>query len=69
MAIRQGRTTRWVKSTYSGGNGACVEVQSPERQIVAVRDSKVPSGPSLTVAPASWAAFVGGVEGGTFDRA
>ncbi|MGN0119110.1 MAG: DUF397 domain-containing protein, partial [Streptomyces albidoflavus] len=29
MAIHQGATTDWTKSSYSTGNGACVEVKSP----------------------------------------
>ncbi|MEV2247092.1 DUF397 domain-containing protein, partial [Streptomyces sp. NPDC049970] len=29
MAILQGATDNWTKSSYSGGNGACVEVKSP----------------------------------------
>ncbi|MBW1597725.1 DUF397 domain-containing protein [Streptomyces sp. JJ38] len=69
MAIRQGKTTRWVKSSYSGGNGACVEVKSPLRATIAVRDSKNPQGPSLAFAPVSWTSFVGAVEGGELDRA
>ncbi|MEU9717209.1 DUF397 domain-containing protein [Streptomyces sp. NPDC004126] len=65
MAIRQGGTENWTKSSYSGGNGACVEVKSPVTQAIAVRDSKVQDGPSLTFAPGSWTSFVTGVvEGG-----
>lgn len=53
MAIRQGATVNWVKSSYSA-NGACVEVKSPVMEAIAVRDSKVQDGPSLTFAPGSW---------------
>ena len=36
----------WRESTYSGGNGDCIEVASLGLA-VAVRDSKVPNGPVL----------------------
>ncbi|WLQ34430.1 DUF397 domain-containing protein [Streptomyces castrisilvae] len=58
MAIRQGATENWTKSSYSGGNGACVEVKSPLVQAIAVRDSKVIEGPSITFVPGAWNAFV-----------
>lgn len=67
MAIRQGATSTWVKSSYSGGNGACVEVKSPAPLTIAVRDSKDPEGPSLSFRPESWAAFVAEVSGGVYD--
>jgi hypothetical protein len=67
MAILQGATSTWTKSSYSGGNGACVEVKSPEVRSIAVRDSKAPEGPSVSFAPASWNAFVHEVSGGAFD--
>lgn len=62
MAIQQGNTTEWIKSSYSA-NGACVEVKSPTRSAVAVRDSKAPDGPSLSFPPGTWAGFVAGVAG------
>lgn len=68
MAIQQGKTDRWVKSSYSGGNGACVEVKSPVTQTIAVRDSKNPLGPSLGFAPGTWEAFVGAVDTGSLGR-
>ncbi|MCF6525875.1 DUF397 domain-containing protein [Streptomyces sp. JJ36] len=58
MAMQQGMTTEWVKSTHSTGNGACVEVASPTMRAVAVRDSKVPQGPALRFGPEAWTGFV-----------
>ncbi|MFI9629556.1 DUF397 domain-containing protein [Streptomyces sp. NPDC052042] len=58
MAILQGATDQWTKSSYSGGNGACVEVRSPFTQAIAVRDSKAPEGPSINFVPAAWNTFV-----------
>ncbi|MBB5939853.1 DUF397 domain-containing protein [Streptomyces zagrosensis] len=66
MAIRRGDTHAWQKSTHSGGNGACVEVASPGIQVIAVRDSKDPSGPSLSFSPESWDSFIADVNGGAF---
>ncbi|MFG2878084.1 DUF397 domain-containing protein [Streptomyces sp. NPDC048337] len=49
----------WRKSSYSGSQGGeCVEVAT-HPAAVHVRDSKVTDGPVLTVAPTTWAAFVG----------
>ncbi|MFF3456537.1 DUF397 domain-containing protein [Streptomyces sp. NPDC002730] len=48
----------WRKSSYSGDEGGdCVEVAA-HPLAVHIRDSKNPTGPVLTVAPAAWAAFV-----------
>ncbi|MGP4000711.1 DUF397 domain-containing protein [Streptomyces sp. 8N706] len=67
MAIQQGATDIWTKSSYSAGNGACVEVKSPAPRTVAVRDSKDPEGPSLSFAPETWTAFVAELSQGAFD--
>jgi hypothetical protein len=49
----------WFKSSYSsGGGGECVEVAAAV-DAVHIRDSKVRTGPILTVTPQAWAVFVG----------
>ncbi|WP_430478893.1 DUF397 domain-containing protein [Streptomyces sp. P11-1] len=50
---------KFVKSSYSGGNAGqeCVEVARNIPRTVAVRDSKRPGGPVVTVAPDAWGAF------------
>ncbi|MCX3059038.1 DUF397 domain-containing protein [Streptomyces beihaiensis] len=58
MAIIKGATPMWIKSSYSAGNGACVELKSPAAHSVAVRDSKDPHGPTLAFDPTTWSAFV-----------
>ncbi|MEV3929186.1 MULTISPECIES: DUF397 domain-containing protein [unclassified Streptomyces] len=47
----------FVKSSYSSGNGECVEVARNIPLAVAVRDSKRLDGPVLTVTPTAWDAF------------
>ncbi|MFG1916613.1 DUF397 domain-containing protein [Micromonospora sp. NPDC048898] len=50
---------RWRKSSRSSGNGgACVEVADNLADVVGVRDSKDPTGPTLAFAPTAWRAFV-----------
>jgi Domain of unknown function (DUF397) len=46
------------KSKYSNNDGACVEVATNLPGLVAVRDSKDPSGPSLVFRADSWKAFL-----------
>jgi hypothetical protein len=51
---------RWRKSSYSGDTGGeCVEVADLTPH-VAVRDSKNPDGPALSITPAAFAAFAAG---------
>ncbi|MFJ1552625.1 DUF397 domain-containing protein [Streptomyces mirabilis] len=50
---------RWRKSSYSSDQGGeCIEVAETLDTTIAVRDSKNPTGPILTIAPAAFATFV-----------
>jgi hypothetical protein len=50
---------QWHKSTRSGGNGGdCVEVADNLPDVVAVRDSKDPSGPTLSFQRDPWNIFI-----------
>ncbi|MET8543064.1 DUF397 domain-containing protein [Kitasatospora sp. NPDC004799] len=54
----------WRKSTYSNGQGGCIEVDDarPGR----VRDSKDPQGPVLVFRAEAWKTFVAAVRSGEF---
>ncbi|MFJ3190120.1 DUF397 domain-containing protein [Streptomyces halstedii] len=53
----------WHKSTHSSDQGGnCLEVAA-HPAAVHIRDSKTADGPVLTVPPAAWTAFLGGVGG------
>lgn len=53
----------FVKSSYSSGNGECVEVARNVPHTVAVRDSKQSDGPVVVLGPAAWDAFRAGLVG------
>ncbi|MFD9187970.1 DUF397 domain-containing protein [Streptomyces phaeochromogenes] len=52
--------TQWRKSSYSGDTGGdCVEVADiPAPTTIAIRDSKNPAGPTLTLDPAAFSTFL-----------
>lgn len=50
----------WFTSSYSSGQGECVEVARLPRA-VAARDSKNPTGPVLVFPQDEWADFVRGL--------
>ncbi|MDG4796787.1 DUF397 domain-containing protein [Micromonospora sp. WMMD1082] len=53
-------SARWRKSTRSNSSGGeCVEVADNLAGVVAVRDSKDPSGPVLAFDPTAWQSFLG----------
>ncbi|MEU0517871.1 DUF397 domain-containing protein [Streptosporangium sp. NPDC006007] len=56
---------KFRKSSFSGGTtDNCVEVATNLPGVVAVRDSKDPSGSVLVFAPAVWRDFLRGVRAG-----
>ncbi|MEV7294571.1 DUF397 domain-containing protein [Streptomyces microflavus] len=60
-------TQQWVKSSYSGNGGSCVEWAprtASTTGIVPVRDSKNTTGPVLSIRAAAFSAFVTGVKAG-----
>jgi uncharacterized protein DUF397 len=56
----------WRKASHSGNSGECVEVGPGQSGVLAVRDSKDPSGPVLVVAPSAWQVFTNRVKTGAF---
>lgn len=49
----------WRKSSYSGDQGGdCVEIADTPCATLAIRDSKTPAGPILTIDPATFTTFV-----------
>lgn len=48
----------WRASSFSGGQGNCVEVAGNQPGLVPVRDSKRPTGPVITFGHGAWRAFV-----------
>lgn len=51
--------SKWRKSSYSGDQGGqCLEVAELPDASVAIRDSKTPAGPILTLDPATFTTFV-----------
>ncbi|MDT0450597.1 DUF397 domain-containing protein [Streptomyces hesseae] len=55
-----GASHAWRKSRHSGpDNGDCLEVASPNRTTVHIRDSKAaPHGPALLFPLPAWEAFI-----------
>ena len=56
----------WRKASHSGGK--CVEVASTGQPLIAVRDSKDPSGPVMAFVPSRWQSFVLRVGGEPLDK-
>ncbi|MEV6007931.1 DUF397 domain-containing protein [Streptomyces sp. NPDC051976] len=56
----------WRRSTACGNEGECVEVALGHEQVLA-RDSKNPSGPTLSFTGSAWTFFLHAVVSGEFD--
>ncbi|MFF4587072.1 DUF397 domain-containing protein [Streptomyces sp. NPDC001388] len=56
---------QWFKSSYSSGQGACVEVAHLPGA-VAARDSKDPDSPVLAFPAKEWQGFIHGLNAGEF---
>ena len=61
-------TLEWTKSTYSLGNGDCVECARSGAGNMVVRDSKDANGPVIALSADQWRTFVGRVRRGDFDH-
>ncbi|MHB9862308.1 DUF397 domain-containing protein [Streptomyces sp. YIM S03343] len=48
----------WSKSSYSGGQGECLELAHGIAALAPVRDSKSPTGPVIPFTRNAWRAFV-----------
>lgn len=60
------RTTRLWRKSRASGSGNCVEVATTG-ELVYVRDSKFPDGPTLEFTVDEWTAFLTGVHQGEFS--
>ena len=58
--ISLGSHSTWTKSSYSTGNGACVEVKSTVVSAIDVQDSKHSDGtsPVISFSPAAFSSLV-----------
>jgi hypothetical protein len=59
-------TAPWMKSSYSGPQGNCVEVAFLADGRVAMRNSRHPAGPALVFTGPEWDAFLNGARDGEF---
>ncbi|RAY15195.1 DUF397 domain-containing protein [Actinomadura craniellae] len=57
MHIPELSSAAWRKSSRSGGNGNCIEVANLTTAI-AIRDSKDPGGPTLTLPASAFATLI-----------
>lgn len=67
MAPRVPAAVRWRISSFSQGNGSCVEVGGLADGRVAVRNSNDPSGPTVLFTRAELSAWIQGCQAGEFD--
>lgn len=58
---------QWRTSSFSGDNGACVQLATLPDGRVAVRDSKAPDAATLVFTRTEMRAWVQGAQAGEFD--
>ncbi|MEV7867266.1 Scr1 family TA system antitoxin-like transcriptional regulator [Streptomyces sp. NPDC088124] len=58
----------WRKSSYSGHEGACVEIADGVSDTVLVRDSKTPQGAILAFSSEEWGVYISGLRGDFLSR-
>ncbi|MCN9239949.1 DUF397 domain-containing protein [Streptomyces sp. RY43-2] len=51
-------TAIWRKSSYSGGQGDCLELAHGIPALAPIRDSKNPTGPVIPFSRHAWHAFI-----------
>ncbi|MGA2830885.1 MAG: DUF397 domain-containing protein [Streptosporangiaceae bacterium] len=64
MSIPDLSRAPWRTSSHSSGTGACVQVAAIPAGVIAVRDSKDPSGPRLLFSRQTWQAFTSRAKNG-----
>jgi hypothetical protein len=64
--VPDGKRLPWRKSSFSSDTANCVEF-APGSDLVGLRDSKDPDGPSLWFAVESWRDFVAKIRTGELD--
>ncbi len=67
MDRTQSNELSWRKSRYSGTDDNCVEVAALPVGGRAIRDSKVVSGPILSISHDGWQTFTGSIKSGTLE--
>jgi hypothetical protein len=67
MPASELRRVRWAKSQRSSAQGNCVETARLSEDLIAMRNSRHPSGPALIFTRAEARAFLEGVKDGEFD--
>lgn len=60
--------TEWIKASASSGAGQCVEQKRNADGTISLRDSKNPTGPTLTFTPAEYSAWLDGAKKGEFSH-